>query len=93
MRRKLVILAILVGIAWFAAKVPLGERTLLEHIRYMTYARDSEELKERADGLLQGTKQAAQPTVDKVSNQLTPPVDPNGDARKWQKSSVQRFVK
>jgi hypothetical protein len=86
-RRAIWLLVLAVAI-WFAASVPLGGRTLLEHIRHIGHAEDLDEAKQRAGELVDTAKPAAQ----KISDQLTPEM-PDGEDRHWQDRSLNRYRK
>ena len=56
----------LAGIAvfvWFGANIPLGSRTLFEHMQAIGRTRETQDL-------LEGTRQSAQPIVDGVRKRL-----------------------
>jgi len=84
--RRAVWLLVLAGAIWFAATVPLGGRTLLQHIRRIGHAENLDEAKQRAGELID----TAKPTVQKISDQLTPEM-PDGDDRHWQDRSLNRY--
>jgi hypothetical protein len=86
--RRAIWLLVLAGAIWFAATVPLGGRTLLEHIRYIGHAEDTGEARQRAGELVD----TARPTVQKIGDQLTPEM-PDGDDRHWQDRSINRYRK
>jgi hypothetical protein len=88
--RAAIWLAIVAGAVWFGATVPIGERTLFEHIRWIGHARDPAEAATRAQQLVDESKEAARPTIEKVGNKIAPPVAPSDDDRKWQKRSIER---
>jgi hypothetical protein len=63
------LLKLLLGVAglvvfvWFGANIPLGSRTLFEHLQAIGRTRETQEL-------LDGTKQSAKPIVDGVRRRL-----------------------
>ena len=52
-------LAALAGFVWFGANVPLGSRTLFQHLQAIGRTRETKEL-------LDGTRETAKPLVDSV---------------------------
>jgi hypothetical protein len=93
--RLLLWLAVLCGFVWFGSTVPLGSKTLFEHLRAIGRT-------EEAHDLVEGAKEAARPIVHKVENTLTPDagvrsvghpgsVEQLKEDRKYQHRSVERF--
>lgn len=79
--KLLVGLATLVAFVWFGANVPLGARTLFEHLQVIGRTRRHD-----ADALLEGARRTAGPLVDDVrkrwnangddmKSRASPPVD------------------
>jgi len=52
-------LAALAGFVWFGANVPLGSRTLFQHLQAIGRTRETQDL-------LDGTREAAKPLMDSV---------------------------
>jgi len=59
----LVGVAVLAGFVWFGANVPLGSRTLFEHLQAIGRTRETRDL-------LDGTRQSAKPLMDSVRRKL-----------------------
>jgi len=55
--------AALAGFVWFGANIPLGSRTLFEHLQRIGRTRETQDL-------LDGTKKSAKPIVDGVRRRL-----------------------
>ncbi len=73
MFRLIKLLIGLAGVAlfiWFGANVPLGSRTLFEHMQAIGRTRETQDL-------LEGTRQSAKPIVDGVRKRLGS--GPSGD--------------
>jgi hypothetical protein len=63
---KLIIFAVFVGaFIWFGMNVKLGEHTLFGHIGRIWKTKETQDL-------VKGTKEAAQPVVDKVKETVAP---------------------
>lgn len=66
------LIKVLIGLAgivlfvWFGANVPLGSRTLFEHMQAIGRTRETQDL-------LDGTRQSAKPIVDGVRKRLGSP--------------------
>ena len=54
----------LAAFVWFGANIPLGSRTLFEHLQAIGRTRETQDL-------LDGTKQSAKPIVDGVRRRLS----------------------
>jgi hypothetical protein len=67
--KLLIGLACLAAFVWFGANVPLGPRTLFEHLQAIGRTRETQEL-------LDGTRDTARPLVDGVRRRLAKPDDP-----------------
>jgi hypothetical protein len=63
--RSLVSLIALAGFVWFAVTVPLGRKTLWEHLCAIAETHETHDL-------VEGAKEAAKPLVDKVGEKLVP---------------------
>lgn len=59
----LVGVAVLAGVVWFGANVPLGTRTLFEHLQAIGRTRETKDL-------LDGTRESAKPLMDSVRRKL-----------------------
>jgi len=59
----LVGVAVLAGFVWFGANVPLGSRTLFEHLQAIGRTRETRDL-------LDGTRESAKPLMDSVRRKL-----------------------
>ena len=90
-------LAALGAFLWFGATVPLGRKTLFEHIRSIWESGQTQEL-------VEGTKEAARPLVEKIAQTLTPDggtstagkpgsVERARQDRRWMNRSVDRYRK
>ena len=90
--RKLIWLAVIVGVIWVAATVPIGGRTVLGHLRYIGHADSLDEARERAHEVKDEAKTAVEPVIKKAGDKLMPEL-PDGDARHWQDRSIDRYRK
>jgi hypothetical protein len=57
-------LALLGGFIWFGMRVPLGSKTLFDHLRAIGGSRETKDL-------VEGTKEAARPVLDRVERTLS----------------------
>jgi hypothetical protein len=73
--RLLLSLAALVLLVWFGANVPLGSRTLFQHLQAIGSTRETREF-------FDGTRQTAQPVVDGVRKRLGTAVTPDNQIGK-----------
>ena len=81
-------MAALAVLIWLAATVPLGERTLLQHLRHIGHAESADEARQRAGELVEGAKDKTAPALDKLTPEL-----PDGEDRHWMDRSVNRYRK
>jgi len=56
-------LAALAGFVWFGANVPLGSRTLFQHLQAIGRTRETQDL-------LDGTRESAKPLMDSVRRRV-----------------------
>jgi hypothetical protein len=90
--RRLIWLAAVAVVVWVAATVPIGGRTLFEHIRYIGHADSLDDARARAREVEDDAKAAAKPVLQKAGDKLMPEL-PDGDARHWQDRSIDRYRK
>lgn len=64
----LITLAIIGGLIWFGATVPLGKHTLFGHVRRIWNSKETQDL-------VEGTKEAAKPAAEKVKRAVKAGVD------------------
>jgi hypothetical protein len=62
--RWLASLALLGGFIWFGMMVPLGRKTLFEHLRAIGTSKE-------AHDLVEGTKQATRPVLERATHRLS----------------------
>ena len=62
--RLLISVAMLGGFVWFGMSVKLGDKTLFEHIAAIGKSKETKDL-------VEGTKEAAKPVVQKVEEKLS----------------------
>ncbi|HJZ87032.1 MAG TPA: hypothetical protein VKN99_17790 [Polyangia bacterium] len=90
-------LAALGGFVWFGMTVPLGKKTLFEHVQSIWRTDQTQEL-------VEGTKEAARPVIDKLARTLQPDggvrevgkpgsVEQAHEDRKWMQRSIDRYHK
>jgi hypothetical protein len=68
----LVGLALLAAFVWIGANVPLGSRTLFEHLQAIGRTRETKDL-------LEGTRESARPLMDSVRRKLAHEAQEMGD--------------
>jgi len=62
--RLLLSVAFLLGFIWFGMTVPLGSKTLFQHIKAIGESKETKDL-------VEGTKEAAKPVLEKVEHKLS----------------------